>query len=265
MENHDWSTVTSLPYIGSLLTNAQASYCTNYLDNPNNVHPSEPNYIWLEAGDNLGITTDDDPSPSHILTTTNHLVTQLAAKGVTWRAYAEGVTAGQCPLSTNGLYAPKHVPFVFFTDVVGNPPSASAPTCTSHVLPYSQLQGDLQNGRVGQYNFITPNLCDDMHNAGCDATADAWLKQQIPMIMASSAYTDDGAIFLTWDEGAGNSDGPIGMIVLSPLAKGNGYKSATRYYHSSTLRTVQEVFGVTPLLNDAANQPDLGDLFKSFP
>jgi hypothetical protein len=31
------------------------------------------------------------------------------------------------------------------------------------------------------------------------------------------------------------------------------------------LRTVEEIFGVTPLLNDAAQQTDLSDLFNQFP
>jgi hypothetical protein len=33
----------------------------------------------------------------------------------------------------------------------------------------------------------------------------------------------------------------------------------------SMLRTLQEVFHVMPLLNDAANQPSLSDLFTSYP
>jgi len=35
--------------------------------------------------------------------------------------------------------------------------------------------------------------------------------------------------------------------------------------HSSTLRTIEEIFGVTPMLGDAANATDLSDLFVSFP
>jgi len=34
---------------------------------------------------------------------------------------------------------------------------------------------------------------------------------------------------------------------------------------SSTLRTVQEIFGVTPFLGDAANATDLNALFSVFP
>jgi hypothetical protein len=55
------------------------------------------------------------------------------------------------------------------------------------------------------------------------------------------------------------------MIVLSPDAKGGGYSNTIHYTHSSTLRTVEEIFGVTPLLGDAANATDLSDLFKTFP
>ena len=36
------------------------------------------------------------------------------------------------------------------------------------------------------------------------------------------------------------------------------------YTHSSLLRTVQEIFNVSPLLVDAANTPDLSDLFAQF-
>jgi len=84
------------------------------------------------------------------------------------------------------------------------------------------------------------------------------------ILISSSAWQNGGALFITWDEGEGG-DGPIGMIVLSPSAKGGGYSNTIRYTHSSTLRTVQEIFGVTPLLGDAANATDLRDLFRAFP
>src|SRR6266700_3702591 len=51
------------------------------------------------------------------------------------------------------------------------------------------------------------------------------------------------------------------MMVISPLAKGNGYFNSIHYTHSSTLRTFQNIFGVGPYLGDAANATDLSDLF----
>jgi hypothetical protein len=57
---------------------------------------------------------------------------------------------------------------------------------------------------------------------------------------------------------------PIGFITLSPLAK-PGYSNQISYTHSSTVRTLQVIFGLSPWLGDAANATDLRDLFRSFP
>ena len=75
------------------------------------------------------------------------------------------------------------------------------------------------------------------------------------------------ALFIIWDEGdeaplQTASDGPVGMMVLSPLAKVN-FSSSTVFTHSSTLRTVEEIFGV-PLLRDAKNATDLSEFFTQF-
>jgi hypothetical protein len=55
------------------------------------------------------------------------------------------------------------------------------------------------------------------------------------------------------------------MLVLSPFAKGHGYSSNPYYNHGSTLRTLEEIFGVQPLMRDAAQETDLSDLFAVFP
>ena len=156
---------------------------------------------------------------------------------------------------------------IYFDDVTnGNDPNA--PYCIAHVRPYTELADDLASGNVARYNFITPNQCNDMHNwRGCATddpvlNGDQWLEQAVPPILASSAYQAGGVLFITWDEGEGG-DGPIGMIVLSPQAKPS-YSNTITYTHSSTLRTLQEIFGVQPFLGDAANATDLSDLFSDF-
>jgi hypothetical protein len=270
MENNNWSDIyrsAAAPYINSLLP--KASWCTKYFDNPHAIHPSEPNYIWLEAGDNLGCTNDLDPCAANV-SSANHVTKLMDAAGVSWKTYAEGAPPGVCPIASTGDYAPKHVPVLFFSDVVGTPPSATSAACIQHVVPLTRLGADLSAGTFARYNFIVPDLCNDMHGArDCPDTdeitqGDTWLGKTVPMILQSGAYKDGGALFITWDESEGGEH-PIGMIALSPLAKGGGYQSTTRYFHSSFVRTVEEVFGLSPLLNDAARQPDLSDLFASFP
>src|SRR6266568_4596068 len=266
MENNNWSVIKgnpSAPYINNVLL-PQSSYATQYFNPPGN-HPSEPNYLWLEAGSNLGVSNDNPPSDNH-QNTTAHLVTQLQHAGLSWKAYQEGIDGNTCPLVDNYPYATRHNPMIFFDDVTGtnHPNSAS---CIAHERPYGELATDLPNHTVANYNFITPNVCDDMHDS-CSPTndgmkqGDTWLSHAVPTILNSQAYQNGGALFITWDEGENGSDGPIGMIVLSPYAKGNGYHNSIQYTHSSTLKTIQEIFHVTPLLGDAANATDLGDLFQ---
>ena len=265
MENHDWASIqgsADAPYInGTLLP--MASYCRQYY-NPPGLHPSEPNYLWLEAGTNFGITDDSDPLSNH-QNTTNHLVALLRNAGVSWKTYQEDINGQYVPLTDTNNYAPKHNPFVIFDDVTGTN-NVNDAYGIAHIRPYSELAGDLASNTVARYNFITPNLCDDMHDS-CSPfnnevrQGDNWLASEVPKILSAPAYTNGGALFITWDE---SDSGPIGMIVLSSLARGGGYFNNIQYTHSSMLRTAQEVFGVGPLLRDAADVTDLSDLFSRF-
>jgi len=266
MENHNWSSgssgilgTTNCPYINNTLLPI-ASYCSQYY-NPPGIHTSEPNYLWLVAGTNFGVLDDNPPSVNH-KSSTNTLFTQLDRSGLSWRAYEEDITGLVCPDVDAGEYAVRHDPFVFFDSVRNN-----LTYCTNHVRPYTELTRDLQSNTVAHYNFITPNLTNDMHDAPCTGcssrvSGDAWLSHQIPKIMSSQAYSNNGAIFITWDEAA-TGDGPIGMIVLSPLAKGHGYNNSIHYDHSSTVRTMQNIFGLRPYLGHSTN--DLSDLFVTLP
>jgi phosphatidylinositol-3-phosphatase len=131
-----------------------------------------------------------------------------------------------------------------------------------------------------RYNFITPNLCHDGHEGispraaseSADNTlrSDTWLKQNVPLITESDEYKEGGALFIIWDEAEDSgkfSDGPIGMFLLSPFAKGGGKKPFTNSIHSdhsSTLKTLQEIFHAEPLLGAAADPEtkDLSEFFK---
>jgi phosphatidylinositol-3-phosphatase len=260
LENHDWSSITdsAVPYINKTLLSLGA-HAERYV-NVKGLHPSLPNYLWLESGGTQGVTDDAEPA-NHRLSTTQHLVSLLAKAGVTWKSYQEDIPGTDCPLTAVNLYAPKHNPMVYFTDVTNGVDRNSA-NCISHVRPYTELAHDLETNSVAAYNFITPNACNDMHDCSI-STGDTWLSREVPKILASKAYKEGGALFITFDESAGN-DVPIGFIALSPLAK-PGYSNQITYTHSSTLRSVQEIFGVAPLLGDAANATNLSDLFKSFP
>jgi hypothetical protein len=316
LENHNFTqpnTITSpqqlygnpaAPYLNSLITPgnpnaAQVSYATNYTNAGNGVHPSEPNYVWQEAGSNLGNSTDNDPAtttnPPTLYTpamaaantSTNAanwysnptLTDQLTGAGLTWKNYQEDVqystaptksasgTGGTAPsgqtVTTNPYYgttqynyAVKHNPMAFF------PTSAN-----SNVYPIAQLSTDLTNNTVGAYNWITPNQYNDMHSAlsggftyngthytgdqASVAQGDNFLSIVVPLIEASQAYKNNGAIVI-WNDETEGGDG-LGEtsteIVISPLAKGNAYASNVALNHTSDIQTIEELYGLGSLTN----------------
>jgi hypothetical protein len=214
------------PYINSLLTAghpnaAQVSYATACFNAGKGVHPSEPNYVWAEAGTDFGIHTDAEPRPAnHNIFNAPHLTAQLNAAGISWKNYQEDFQLGLSPTNnasgTNGPvnpyygttqynYAVKHNPMAFFPD-----------TALQNVYPLAQFFVDLNNNALGQYNWITPNQFNDAHSSlsggftyqgihyagdqAAIAQGDNFLATVIPQIMASPAYQDNGAIIIWWDE-----------------------------------------------------------------
>lgn len=268
MENHNWVDIDSsnAPYITNTLL-PMGGHAEQYY-NPPGVHPSEPNYIWLEAGaaDTLPGTHDfrksKDPGPNNSTSEINHLVTLLQNSGIPWKAYVEAIDGSSCPLDSNEEYSARHVPFIFFQDVTDNNNPESL-NCIEHIRPLPELSSDLKGTPPG-YSFIVPNLCNDMHDCSVQ-TGDTWLSNELPRILNSDVYKKGGAIIITWDESEswddpGGQDEPIGMIVLSPFAK-KDYSNSIHYDHSSLLRTLAEIFGVSTDIGAAANATDLSDFF----
>lgn len=244
MENHSQNAIlgnASAPFINGLA--AQNAVAAGYHDSY--VHPSEPNYIWMIAGQNFGILNDDDPNPRQTIGATAHLADQIEEAGLTWKSYQESM--GQpCGLTSHGQYAAKHNPFVYFSDINGWDGTSFQPSvrCNEHVVDYSQLDADIAAGTLPRYVFITPNMVNDMHD-GSVAQGDAWLAREIPKIQATAAYKNGGVLFLTWDEGTSQSDDPP-FIAVSPNAR-PGFVSHVDYDTSSFLKTVQAVLGLESL------------------
>lgn len=269
LENHDLTALnpSAAPYINNTLfkIGAHASNYHNVPTSMGSLHPSEPNYVFLEGGTNsfsdFTFTNDNNSSAANSTGSTAHLATLLNNAGLSWKEYAEGLTPNSCPITGSGI-APKHDPFVFFKDVSGNPPSATNSFCISHHSPLTTtiLQNDLANGNVANYNFITPNLCNDMHDCSV-TTGDTWLSTMVPIILNSNVFKQDGALFITMDEG-GSGNAPIQMIILSPFAKVN-YTNNIEYSHASFVKSVERIFNLNPLIGHAADSTtqDLSDFF----
>jgi hypothetical protein len=236
--------------------------------------PSEPHYVWMEAGtsqfSDRTFVDDADPSATNSTSSRAHLVAQMGAASppVSWLSFQEGLdssTTGACPIRSSGFYGAKHNPFVFFQDVAGSPPSATNAFCADHHRAYTTaaFAQALAGKTVAPYTFITPDACNDMHGAsGCPQSdrilaGDQWLRDNLPPLI-DFVNANAGVIFIVWDEPVGGST-LIPFLAIGPHVKA-GYANAVTYTHSSLTRSVEEIFGL-PLLPTVAGASDFADLF----
>ncbi len=102
------------------------------------------------------------------------------------------------------MYATRHNPFVYFHSII------DSPLCQKNVVNLDLLADDLKTvATTANFNFITPTVCDDAHDAPCAdgrpgglVTADAFLRKWVPRILESPAYKRDGLLIINFDEGS---------------------------------------------------------------
>jgi len=269
LENHDYNEIVgsaNAPHINALI--AANGLATNYFDS--GTHPSLPNYLYLVSGDTQypGFLDADPTQGPYFPAAGDNLGNQLQGAGVQWRSYQESA-GGNCVLSDNGDYAPKHDPFLYFSNIQGN-----AAVCQAANVDLSKFSADLAGGQY-RYMWITPNLVSDGHDpvdffgnatdpVASLTTSDTWLNTMITEIQASAVYQQGGVIFITWDEAEGrNGDDKdkVPMIIVSPFIKSAGYTSSVHYTHASYLATIEDIFGL-PRLGDAVGAPTMFEFLQ---
>ena len=325
LENQNFDAIfgpaTVAPYLGRELPRKGAMLNNYYATG----HASLGNYLTMISGQPQAPTTIADcrvyvdftlkgaPAPIDAGIATGDgciypgavktLPDQLEAKHLTWRGYMEDMgkdpsrEAARCArpaIGGNGLlkatatdaYAYRHNPFIYFHSIIDRDP-----VCDSNVVNFSSLARDLRSVETtANYVFITPNVCNDGHDAPCTdgrpgglVTANAWLKEWIPRILASPAYKKDGLLIVTFDEAQsdataccneptgpnvtapgyyGPGGGRIGAILLSPFIK-PGTVVNVPINHYGMLKSVEDIFAL-PHLGYAAD-PSLATFAFAFP
>jgi hypothetical protein len=191
--------------------------------------------------------------PASVQTIADQLDAKYGGDGqLPWRAYMEdmgndpardygtadpmgGTTCAHPPVNTTAsdksnsasatdAYATRHNPFMYFHSIVDD-----TARCDQRVVPLGTLTvgtggaPDTFSGHLAQdlaskdttprFMFVTPNLCNDAHDATCAGVnveggktggltaADLWLKHWMPMILASPAYqSGQMLVMITFDE-----------------------------------------------------------------
>jgi phosphatidylinositol-3-phosphatase len=223
------------------------------------LHPSLLNYLVMTSGDYHGIGDSGGPA-QHDIGGKDNLGEQLDAAGVKWRAYMESM-GSPCKLTSNqaGDYVVNHNPFVYYTSL-----TKDKERCQDRVVDHDKhFDEDLASGQY-QYMWITPNMCNNMHN--CDpSVADAWLKKTAGKIMESPGYKNGGVLFIMFDEGSVrvmNAEANLATIVVSENLIEPRYSTDTRFDHTSYLATIEDIFGL-PRLPTTKDSTPMDEFFPT--
>jgi hypothetical protein len=190
-------------------------------------------------------------------------------------------------------YVTRHNPFVWFHSAIDN-----TAECSANDVPLGTLGADrtpLPSGPLAQdlrteattpsFGFITPNICNDGHDATCAGPnstgthigdlvgADQFLAHWMPLILNSPAYKDGTMlVVITFDEDDGDDPRPdasccnephgpnvtpsstrtspgggrIGALLLNSKYIVAGSTDTTgSYNHYSALRSYEDMLGLT--------------------
>ena len=221
-------------------------------------HPSLPNYLALTAGSTLGSTH----TCGKCLFRSRNLVDQLEAAHLSWKAYMEDMPSPCYRGSHGGKYAKRHNPFFFYTNIVDNPRRCA------NVVPLTRLQRDIDAGGLPRFVWITPDLCDDMHDCGV-AAGDAFLARTVPSLL--TAVGRRGAVIITWDEGTTNrgccrgraKGGNIATFVAGGAVRPHAAPVSV-FDSYSILRTIEDAFRL-PHLREAGCPctPTIGGIWRT--
>jgi hypothetical protein len=298
-----WGATSQAPYLSQTLK-AQGAFLSNYYAIG---HVSLDNYIAEISGQGPSKQTQADCIANYsefvstgtgtlqqalgdgcvYPTSAKTIADQLAAKKLVWKGYMEdmatpckhpviGTKDDSVVATAVGGYATRHNPFVFFHSII------DTATCAANDVPLTALSTDLASVKTtANYSMITPNLCNDGHDATCPdgstgglTSANAWLQTWVPKIVASPAFKKDGLLMVTFDEaeatGAtadasncctkatppnvanasllppGPGGGKVGAVLISPFIKA-GTTSSTPYNHYAMLCSMETIFGLSRL------------------
>lgn len=202
-------------------------------------HPSLPNYLALTSGSTLGAR-----DCSACTFAAHNLIDELESAGVSWRAYMQGMPSPCFRGAQAGMYVRRHDPFMMYADIADNPARCA------RVVPLTELWTDIGAGRLPQFAWITPNLCNDMHNCGV-RPGDQFLARVVPPLLRVTGPR--GLIIVTWDEGLTNRrccklarGGNIPTLLLGGAVR-PGARPLLAYDGYSILRTIEEGLDVRPL------------------
>ncbi|MFJ9844272.1 alkaline phosphatase family protein [Kitasatospora sp. NPDC101155] len=241
MENEDYGAVigntAQAPYINSL-----ARQGASFSDAHGEWHPSLPNYYALLSGSTQGLTNSTPPPVGSV--NADNLPNELAAHGYSFADYSDEATPAA---------------WLRFADLAG---TATAPNPVDKWLHCpSPTPGQAcgfptdANGyaNLPTVTFAHGNASESMHD-GNVLGGDTWVKNTFGGY-ADWARTHNSLLLVTWDEDNFTQANHMPTVLYGANVKPGSYSETINHYNM--LRTIEDMYGLPYLANDANAAPIL--------
>jgi phosphatidylinositol-3-phosphatase len=208
----------------------------------------------------------------------DNLVRHFITQGVTWRGYFQSMPEIGYIGVQYGEYVKRHNPFAFYSNIVNIIPEQRNMYPAD---PY--MLDDIENNRLANFTWISPDLDHDAHNGSDDqqalAAADQYLQTFLPQLLESPPFQPggDGVLLVSFDEGELSGDnecggypdpndcgGHIWHVLIGPNVN-QGYESDTVYKQGSQLRMICDLLGLTSCPGDGETSWGMSEFFSGTP
>lgn len=254
-------------------------YATQYKSNNGG---SLLDYLWLASGSCESSVNCTLPAGTHNFNcngnscyypgttktdaiTDNNIFRVLNNAGISWKVYAQSYAAAGGTVTTpdnhNGTsYYRRHNGATWYSDVINNVSGSAA-----KVVDLSQLNTDIQAGKLPRFSIIVPDGKHDAHD-GTLAAADQFLNSTLSPILNMADFKSGGTglVLVTFDECGGGTNAGCGSSVytalIGPRVKAH-YVSSHLYKHENALRTILDSLGARSYPGASAYAADMADFF----
>ncbi|CAG8961198.1 hypothetical protein HYFRA_00013254 [Hymenoscyphus fraxineus] len=202
-------------------------------------HPSQGNYVGAVGGSLHGITGD---SFTRIPPSTKTIVDLLEAKGVSWSEYQEdmpysGFEGNAWVNQKNGRndYVRKHNPLISYDSIT------SLPNRLAKIKNFTMFERDLEEDKLPQWLFITPNMTSDGHDTSV-TIAGKWTRDLLDPLLKNPKFMDGTLVLVTFDETESyTTPNRVFALLLGDVipVSARGTSDSKAYTHYSQMATVE--------------------------
>ncbi|HYG77003.1 MAG TPA: alkaline phosphatase family protein [Planctomycetota bacterium] len=201
-------------------------------------HPSLPNYIAFFSGSTHGVKNNKCQNGPRFANEPN-LGSELIRAGLTFTGFSESLPFAGYTGCARGLYARKHNPWVRFNNV---PPESNQPFTSFPIQDFNLLP---------TVSIVVPNMRNNGHDASL-TVADTWLRDNLSAYIEWT-FANNSLFILTWDEGSRGNH--IVTVFIGPMVQPGQYDR--RINHYNVLRTLLDMYGLTPMAEAVTAEPIL--------